>query len=82
MIFLVCESHKLRDSQASQYIAIFPSRETRTDISARSKSHFSQKNCETRLAVNPRWQTLVKRAYKPNKTIMAASPLPVHSLPI
>jgi hypothetical protein len=50
-------------AQASQYIAFFPSRETRethetrTDIFARSESHFPQnsreKNCETRLAVNP-----------------------------
>jgi hypothetical protein len=63
MILLVCESRKLRDSQASQYIAFFPSRktrethETRTDIFARSEPHFPQnsreKNCETRLAVNP-----------------------------
>jgi hypothetical protein len=63
MILLVCESCKLRDSQASQYIAVFPSRETRqtletrTDIFVRSESHFPQssreKNCETRLAVNP-----------------------------
>jgi hypothetical protein len=64
MILLVGESHKLRDlqiadSQASQYIAFFPSREsheTLNAIFARSKSHFSQnyheKNCETRLAVN------------------------------
>jgi hypothetical protein len=68
MILLVCESCKLRDSQitrlaSSQYIAFFPSyktretHETRTDIFARSESHFPQnsreKNCETRLAVNP-----------------------------
>ncbi len=67
MTLLVCESrkyetHKLRDSQASQYIAFFPScetRKTRTDIFARRESHFShfpqnsrEKNCETRFAVN------------------------------
>jgi hypothetical protein len=67
MILLVCESRKLQDSQASQYIAFFPScethetretRETRTDIFARSESHIPQNsrenNFETRLAVNPR----------------------------
>ncbi len=58
-----CETRKLRDSQASQYIAFFPShktretRKTRTDIFARSESYFPQnsreKNCETRRAVNP-----------------------------
>jgi hypothetical protein len=63
MILLVCESRKLRDLQASPYIAFFPSLKTRethetcTDIFARSESHFPQnsceKNCETRLAVNP-----------------------------
>jgi hypothetical protein len=68
MILLVCESRNLRDSQiarltSSQYIAFFPSHETRkthktrTDNFARSESHFPQnsceKNCETRLAVNP-----------------------------
>ncbi len=52
-----CETHKLRESQAWQYIAFFPSCETRetretcTDIFARSESHFPQnsrkKNCET-----------------------------------
>ncbi len=64
---LKCETHKLRDSQAWQYIALFPfcetreTRETRTDIFARSESHFPQnsreKNCETRLAVNPTCET-------------------------
>jgi hypothetical protein len=63
MILLVCESSNLQDPQSSQYIAFFPSRETpqtretRTDIFARSESHFPQnsheENCETRLAVNP-----------------------------
>jgi hypothetical protein len=58
-----CETHKLPDSQAWRYIAFFPSwetretRETHTDIFARSESHFLQnsreKYCETRLAVNP-----------------------------
>ncbi len=56
----------MRDSQATQYIAFFPScetretRETRTDIFARIESHFPQnsreKNCKTRLAVNPTWR--------------------------
>ncbi len=51
-------------SQAWQYIAFFPScethetHETRTDIFVRSEAHFVQnsreKNCETRLSVNPR----------------------------
>ncbi len=74
MTLLVCESrkcktHKLRDSQAWQYIAFFPScethetHETHTDIFARSKSHFLQnsheKNCETRLAVNPSYMWIV-----------------------
>jgi hypothetical protein len=68
MILLVCKSQKLQDSQiarpqASQYIAFFPSRktcethETCTGIFARSEFHFptnfGEKNCETRLAVNP-----------------------------
>jgi hypothetical protein len=50
----------LQVSQIAQYIAFFPSREThetRTNIFTRSNSHFPQnsreKNCETRLAVNP-----------------------------
>ncbi len=58
-----CETRKLKDSQASQYIAFFSScktcetRETRTDIFARSESYLAQnsreKYGETRLAVNP-----------------------------
>ncbi len=49
------------------YIAFFPSRETRethTDIFARSESHFPQnsreKNCETRLAINPRVDPMLR----------------------
>jgi hypothetical protein len=74
MILLVCKSRKLRDSQASQYIAFFPSGETcenletRTDIFVRSVSHFPQnsrkKNCEMRLAVNPTCGCSVHSALK------------------
>ncbi len=63
-----CKTRKLRDLQAWQYIAFFSSRktreirETRTDIFARSKSHFPQnsreKNCETRLAVSPMYRSI------------------------
>jgi hypothetical protein len=51
----------LRVLQIAQYFTFFPSRETRetrTDIFARSESQNSgKKNCKTRLAVNPTHNT-------------------------
>jgi hypothetical protein len=94
MILLVCESRKLRDSQATQYIAFFPScetretRETRIDIFARSESQIPQysreKNCErdslsTLLAM--RLSVSYTFAYMPAGLLIFLPALLFHCLP-
>ncbi len=57
-----CETHKLHNTSHFSFLARLITRETLTDIFARSESHLPQnsreKNCETKLAVNPTHRVL------------------------